>query len=45
VDWIGLKTFKAEDNDAYKYSNRYFKILNARKENKNLADLNFNPPE
>ena len=41
VDWIGLKTFKAEDNDAYKYSNRYFKILNTRKENKNLADLNF----
>jgi hypothetical protein len=45
VDWIGLKTFKAEDNDVYKYSNRYFKILNARKKNKNLADLNFNPPE
>ena len=27
VDWTGLKTLHDEDNEPYKYGNRYFKIL------------------
>ena len=45
VDWVGLKTFKEEDNDDYKYGKRYFKILKTRKSNKSLKNLDFSEPQ
>ena len=39
IDWTGLKTFKIEDNDKYKYDNKYFVISNTNQPLRNLEDL------
>ena len=36
VDWTGLKTFKEEDNEKYKYGSRYFTIAETNKDNQGL---------
>lgn len=33
VDWCGLETYHREDNDKYKYGNRYFTILEMNPDN------------
>lgn len=37
VDWTGLKTFKPEDNEKYKYGTRYFTIAEPNKDNQGLV--------
>ena len=33
VDWTGLTTYKKDDNDKFKYGEKYFKIIEPRPEN------------
>lgn len=49
VDWTGLTTYNSEDNDLYKYGNKYFKIIETSKNNEgdscnyNRDDWDFQP--
>lgn len=41
VDWTGLKTLHDEDNEPYKYGNRYFKILEPVFENGTVTSAKY----
>ena len=48
VDWTGLTTYNKEDNEKFKYGDKYFKIIepqesNLKQENNNIETWNFNP--
>ena len=42
VDWTGLKTYNKDDNEEYRYGNRYFTILEPNLNNENLDSTDEN---
>lgn len=45
VDWTGLQTYRSEDNEPYKYSDRYFSIIEPQPENLDNNSCCFSYPE
>lgn len=45
VDWTGLTTYDKNDNDKFKYGDKYFKIIEPREENIRQGICSFGDPE
>lgn len=45
VDWTGLTTLFPEDNEPYKYGDKYFKIIETSKDNQGQNSCDFSNPE